>query len=116
MPAATAKHVFGYDAAKNYLIIELVVSNHNAKASLIIESVFLDYGHWAIAQRSLAGYSIAGTLASRSTQSKDDATGSKDGAILPTGTPAQRLNCPAQIAKAVRLNPAKSKHFSTPLL
>src|SRR5689334_14925793 len=46
LPAPICRKVFGKEIAKNYAAVEIVVSNRNPDASLIIHSVFIDYTQW----------------------------------------------------------------------
>jgi hypothetical protein len=46
IPFGVARRIFGTDIAKNYAIVELIVSNRDSKAGLIIQSVFLDDRDW----------------------------------------------------------------------
>ena len=48
LPYSVSQHVFGKEVAKNYAAIELTISNHSQLASLIVESVFVDYSQWAL--------------------------------------------------------------------
>ncbi len=46
IPASLARKIFGTEVAHNYAVIELIVSNKDSKAALIVHSVFLDYSQW----------------------------------------------------------------------
>lgn len=46
LPSATAKRIFGKAISDNYAVVQLIISNHNQDAALILQSAFLDYSHW----------------------------------------------------------------------
>jgi hypothetical protein len=48
IPASLARRIFGKEVANNYAVIELIVSNRDSKAALIVQSVFLDYSQWLL--------------------------------------------------------------------
>jgi len=48
LPYSVSQHVFGKEVATNYIAIELTISNHSQIASLIVESVYVDYSQWAL--------------------------------------------------------------------
>lgn len=59
IPASLAKRIFGKEVAQNYAVVEVIVSNRDAKASLVVHSVFLDYSNWLLSgtsgQKTLTG-------------------------------------------------------------
>lgn len=48
IPASVAERIFGKEIAHNYAVIELTVSNTDSSASLVLQSVFLDYSQWIL--------------------------------------------------------------------
>jgi len=48
IPASVARRIFGKEVAQRYAVIELIVSNKDSKAGLIVQSVFLDYSKWLL--------------------------------------------------------------------
>jgi hypothetical protein len=48
IPASVAERIFGKEIAHNYAVIELTVSNTDPNASLVLQSVFLDYSQWIL--------------------------------------------------------------------
>jgi hypothetical protein len=48
LPFKVCSRVFGREIANNYAVVEITVSNHNADASLIVHTVFIDYSQWAL--------------------------------------------------------------------
>jgi hypothetical protein len=46
LPSSTAKRIFGKAVSDNYAVVEMIISNHNQDAALIIQSALLDYSHW----------------------------------------------------------------------
>jgi hypothetical protein len=92
IPYNIVKHVFGAETGKNYIVIELIVTNHNPQASLIIQSVFLDYSRWSLR---------SGTGLYTGNQGNSNPDLCTNGVPLPSdAAPSQRLTCPAQIGSA----------------
>ena len=48
IPHSVGRRIFGEEVAKNYAVVELVVSNRDSKAALIVQSVFLDAEQWLL--------------------------------------------------------------------
>jgi hypothetical protein len=48
IPPSLVRRIFGTEVANNYAVVELVVSNKDSKAALIVQSVFLDYSQWLL--------------------------------------------------------------------
>jgi hypothetical protein len=48
LPERVCREVFGKEISRNYATIELTISNHSRDASLIVQSLFIDYGGWAL--------------------------------------------------------------------
>jgi hypothetical protein len=48
IPASLARRVFGREVSENYAVVELIISNRDPKAALIIHGVFLDYSNWTL--------------------------------------------------------------------
>ena len=48
IPNNLAKRIFGKEVAQNYAIIELIISNRDANAALVVHSVFLDSSNWLL--------------------------------------------------------------------
>jgi hypothetical protein len=46
IPASLARRIFGKEVSNNYAVVELIVSNEDEKAALVVHSVFLDYCKW----------------------------------------------------------------------
>ncbi len=59
IPATLAKRIFGKEVSQNYAVVEVIISNRDSKASLVVHSVFLDYSDWLLSgtsgQKSLTG-------------------------------------------------------------
>lgn len=51
LPFEVCRRVFGRETARNYAAIELIVSNRNPDAALIVQSIFIDYSQWALSGR-----------------------------------------------------------------
>jgi hypothetical protein len=51
LPYTVCKRVFGGEVANHYTAIEVIVSNRSADASLIVQSLFIDYSKWPLAGR-----------------------------------------------------------------
>jgi hypothetical protein len=49
MPPLNAQKVFGKEIGQAYGVFLLTISNHSADASLIVQSVFIDYSTWSLA-------------------------------------------------------------------
>jgi hypothetical protein len=49
IPAGLAKKIFGKEVANNYAVVEVIISNQDTKASMIVQSLFLDYSDWLLA-------------------------------------------------------------------
>ena len=54
IPASLAKKIFGKEVSQNYAVVEVIVSNRDSKASLVLHSVFLDYSNWLLSGASKA--------------------------------------------------------------
>jgi hypothetical protein len=74
IPASLAKRIFGKEVSQNYAVVELIVSNEDDNAALVVHSVFLDYGQWI----------LSGT--------------SKVTPPIPNGPTSQVFNKPSQVA------------------
>jgi len=48
IPPSVTKRIFGKEIAHNYAVIQLTVSNTDPNASLVLQSVFLDYSQWIL--------------------------------------------------------------------
>lgn len=48
LPPSVSRRVFGKEITNNYAAVQLVISNRNHEASMIVHSLFLDYSGWAI--------------------------------------------------------------------
>jgi hypothetical protein len=48
LPSRVCQEVFGKEIAHNYAAVEVIISNRNRDASLIVHSVFIDYSNWAL--------------------------------------------------------------------
>jgi hypothetical protein len=48
LPPKITRKVFGKDIGDNYVAISLTVSNRSTKASLIVNSIFVDYSRWLL--------------------------------------------------------------------
>jgi hypothetical protein len=48
LPERVCREVFGKEISRNYATIELTISNHSRDASLIVQSLFIDYSDWAL--------------------------------------------------------------------
>jgi hypothetical protein len=48
IPNSLARRIFGKEVAQNYAIIELIISNRDANAALVVHSVFLDSSKWLL--------------------------------------------------------------------
>jgi len=48
IPSSLARRIFGKEVANNYAAVELIVSNKDSNAALIVQSVFLDYSQWLL--------------------------------------------------------------------
>jgi hypothetical protein len=57
IPASLAQRIFGKEVSKNYAVVEVIVSNRDSKASLVLHSVFLDYSNWLLSGTSKANES-----------------------------------------------------------
>jgi hypothetical protein len=53
IPTRIAKKIFGKEIAENYAAVEVIVSNRDPKASLVIHSVFLDYSKWLLGKSAM---------------------------------------------------------------
>jgi hypothetical protein len=60
IPANLAQRIFGKEVAHNYAVVELIVSNEDEKAALVVHSVFLDYSQWALSGFSQTAAGPAG--------------------------------------------------------
>jgi uncharacterized Zn-binding protein involved in type VI secretion len=54
IPAGLARRIFGKEVAQNYAVVEVIISNRDTKASLVVHSVFLDYSKWLLSGTSNA--------------------------------------------------------------
>jgi hypothetical protein len=54
IPASLARKIFGKEVAQNYAVVEVIISNRDTKASLVVHSVFLDYSKWLLSGTSNA--------------------------------------------------------------
>jgi hypothetical protein len=48
IPNGLARRIFGKEVAKNYAVIELIISNRDANAALVVHSIFLDTSKWLL--------------------------------------------------------------------
>jgi hypothetical protein len=48
IPASLARKIFGKEVANNYAVVEVIVANNDTKASMVVQSLFLDYSDWAL--------------------------------------------------------------------
>jgi len=48
IPASLARRVFGREVSENYAVVELIISNQDPKAALVIHGIFLDYSLWTL--------------------------------------------------------------------
>jgi hypothetical protein len=48
LPERVCREVFGSEIAKNYAAVELTIENHNRDASLIVQSIYIDFSDWAL--------------------------------------------------------------------
>jgi hypothetical protein len=46
IPPVIGKRIFGKEIAYHYAVVQLIISNHNQDAALILQSVALDYRNW----------------------------------------------------------------------
>lgn len=61
LPASVVNNVFGREVSKRYAVIEINMSNRNIAAGFILQSLFIDYSRWALAQPlSIGGISQQG--------------------------------------------------------
>jgi hypothetical protein len=78
IPADLARRIFGKEISKNYAVVEVIISNTDANATLIVHSIFLDDSDWLL--RGISG---------------DCEKGNQTPARL---TAAQKSNLPCQVA------------------
>jgi hypothetical protein len=50
LPRSVVRRVFGSEVSRKYAVIEVNISNRNNAAGFILQSLFIDYSHWALAQ------------------------------------------------------------------
>jgi hypothetical protein len=55
LPSSIVQRVFGKEVAGKYAVIEVNISNRSNDAGFILQSLFIDYSHWALAQPLSAG-------------------------------------------------------------
>lgn len=48
IPANLAHRIFGKEVSDRYAVVELIISNRDSKASLVVQSIFLDYSRWLL--------------------------------------------------------------------
>jgi hypothetical protein len=61
LPSSIVSRVFGTEVSKKYAVIEINISNRNNDAGFILQSLFIDYSRWALAQPlSIGGISRNG--------------------------------------------------------
>lgn len=48
LPPSVCRRVFGHEIANKYAAIQLIVSNRNREASMMLHSVYLDYSGWLL--------------------------------------------------------------------
>jgi len=48
LPEKVCRRVFGKEISQNYATIELTISNRSRDASLIVQSLFIDYSNWIL--------------------------------------------------------------------
>lgn len=49
LPSSIVKSVFGKEVANNYAVIEVNVANRNPGSSFILQSLYIDYSQWGLA-------------------------------------------------------------------
>jgi hypothetical protein len=54
IPADVGRRIFGKEVADHYAVVELIICNEDTKASLIVQSIFLDYSEWLLSGNGLA--------------------------------------------------------------
>jgi hypothetical protein len=54
VPASLARKIFGKEIAENCAVVEVIISNHDSKSTLVIHDVFLDYSRWLLSGISTA--------------------------------------------------------------
>jgi hypothetical protein len=54
IPSSLAQRIFGKEVSQNYAVVEVIVSNRDSNASLVLHSVFLDYSNWVLSGTSMA--------------------------------------------------------------
>ena len=52
LPPSTSKGLFGRAVADRYVPIQLIISNHSKDASMVLQSVFIDYSRWLLSGSS----------------------------------------------------------------
>jgi hypothetical protein len=110
IPPRITKKIFGNEIGNNYAAIALTISNRSTDASLIVNSIFIDYSRWLLSgyNKSMAADDPCTQSASPKDQ-KDNAgepagSGTKDNSETPAThqhnalQPWQSQTCPSQIA------------------
>lgn len=52
MPPSTTRGLFGRAVSDRYAAVQVVISNHSHEASMVLESIFIDYSKWLLSGSS----------------------------------------------------------------